>query len=98
SHATRWGNPKLDLSPFLLQGTAFGLVGASGSWGLLLGVQQGLQSLSASQQPAFINFLVNGLQLTPQQWLLLPLALAGLGTTIGLVGSIIAVKKVTAGH
>ena len=82
--------------PFLLQGTIFGLVGAGGSWGLLLVVQQGLQSLSTSQQPAFITFLVNGLQLSPQQLFLLPMALLGLGIGIGLIGSLLAVKKVAA--
>ncbi len=82
--------------PFLLQGCTFGIVGAGGSWGLLLAVQQGLKSLSASDQPAFIAFLVNGLQLTPQQWILLPTTLAGLGVGIGLVGSLLAVKKVSA--
>ncbi len=80
--------------PFLLQGATFGLVGAGGSWGLLLAVQKGLKSLSNSQQPAFIEFLVNGLQLTPQQWILLPVALLGLGMGIGLVGSLLAVNKV----
>ncbi len=82
--------------PFLLQGAALGLVGASSSWALLLSVQSGLKSLSASQQPAFIEFLIDGLRLTPQQGVLLPLALIGLGTSIGLVGSVFAVKKVAA--
>jgi cell division transport system permease protein len=80
--------------PFLLQGSIFGLVGAGGSWGLLLAVQKGLKSLATSQQPAFIEFLVNGLQLTAQQWILLPATLLGLGIGIGLVGSLLAVKKV----
>jgi cell division transport system permease protein len=82
--------------PFLLQGATFGLAGAGSSWGLLLAVQKGLQSLSNSQQPAFIEFLVNGLQLTSRQFLLLPTALLVLGIGIGLVGSLLAVKKVAA--
>ncbi|MEL6855129.1 MAG: ABC transporter permease [Cyanobacteria bacterium J06607_13] len=82
--------------PFLLQGAAFGIVGASSSWALLLGVQQGLKSLANSNQPAFIEFLVNGLRLTPQQWILLPVALGLLGTSLGLLGSVLAVKKVAA--
>ena len=82
--------------PFLIQGAAFGLVGAGGSWGGLLLAQKALKSISASEQPAFINFLVNGLQLTPHQWVLLPLALISLGTSIGLIGSVLAVKKVAA--
>lgn len=82
--------------PFLFQGVIFGIVGAGGSWGLLLAIQKGLKSLSATQQPAFVEFLINGLQLTPQQGFLLPAALLGLGTGIGLVGSVLAVKKVSA--
>jgi len=81
--------------PFLLQGVTFGLVGATGSWGLLMAVQTGLQRFSGSNQPAFIEFLVSGLRLTPQQWVLLPMALATLGAGIGLVGSMLAVKKVS---
>ncbi|MGC1306138.1 MAG: ABC transporter permease [Phormidesmis sp.] len=82
--------------PFLFQGMAFGIAGASGSWGLLLAVQKGLTQLTKTHQPAFIEFLINGLKLTPQQWLLLPLALASLGIGIGLTGSVLAVKKVAA--
>jgi len=82
--------------PFLLQGTAFGIAGAGSSWALLFGIQRGLKSLSTSDQPAFIEFLINGLQLTPQQWILLPVALVGLGTSLGLLGSVLAVKKVAA--
>lgn len=82
--------------PFLLQGITFGLVGAGGSWGLLIAVQKGLQRFSGTGQPAFIEFLVSGLRLTPQQWILLPVALATLGAGIGLVGSVLAVKKVSA--
>ena len=82
--------------PFLLQGATLGVVGAGSSWALLLSVQRGLKSLSASQPPAFIEFLIDGLRLTPQQGVLLPLALVGLGVSIGLVGSVFAVKKVAA--
>ncbi len=82
--------------PFLLQGVAFGLVGAAGSWSLLIAVQKGLESLATSQQPAFIKFLVNGLQLTAQQWILLPFALLALGISLGLLGSLLAVKRVAA--
>ena len=80
--------------PFLLQGITFGLAGAFGAWGLLMGTQTALQRFSNSGQPAFIEFLVSGLRLTPQQWVLLPVAIAALGTSIGLIGSLLAVKKV----
>ena len=82
--------------PFLLQGMTFGIAGACSSWALLFGIQKGLKSLSASDQPAFIEFLINGLQLTPQQWILLPFALVALGTSLGFLGSVLAVKKVAA--
>ncbi|MEM8503463.1 MAG: ABC transporter permease [Cyanobacteria bacterium P01_D01_bin.1] len=82
--------------PFLFQGAVFGLVGAGGSWGLLLSAQQGLKSLSVEGQPAFIEFLANGLQLSSQQWLLLPFSLMVLGIGLGLLGSLFAVKKVAA--
>ncbi|MEL7225173.1 MAG: ABC transporter permease [Cyanobacteria bacterium P01_D01_bin.36] len=80
--------------PFLLQGITFGIAGAGGSWALLFGIQRGLKSLSTNDQPAFVEFLINGLQLTAQQWILLPLALLALGTSLGLLGSVLAVKKV----
>ena len=80
--------------PFLIQGSAFGIVGAGGSWGLLLLAQRALGSIGGAQQPAFVEFLVDGLQLTPRQGILLPLALVTLGTGIGLVGSVLAVNKV----
>ena len=80
--------------PFLIQGAVFGVVGSSGSWGLLMGIQRGLKALANSDQPAFIVFLVDGLQLSAQQWILLPVAIATLGTGIGLVGSALAVQKV----
>ncbi|MGD1896127.1 MAG: cell division protein FtsX [Phormidesmis sp.] len=82
--------------PFLLQGVTFGLVGAGSSWGLLLAIQEGLKSLATSNQPAFIEFLINGLRLTAQQWIMLPIALLALGSSLGLLGSLIAVKKVAA--
>ena len=78
--------------PFILQGTFFGLVGAGISSGLLAGIHHFLHELT-SQQPDFIQFLINGLQLTPQQRLLLPTALVGLGGIVGLMGSLVAVRK-----
>ncbi|MGD1859615.1 MAG: cell division protein FtsX [Leptolyngbyaceae cyanobacterium] len=78
--------------PFILQGAFFGLVGAGFAWGLLAGIHQFLYEL-VNQQPDFIQFLVNGLQLTPQQTLLLPSSLLGLGCIVGLLGSLVAVRK-----
>jgi cell division transport system permease protein len=78
--------------PFILQGAAFGLAGATVAWGLLLAIQRFLAEVAA-QQADFIQFVVEGLQLTPQQLLLLPAALLGLGTLVGLIGSLLAVRK-----
>lgn len=78
--------------PFILQGTTFGLIGAGISWGFLSGIHRFLHEIAA-QQPDFIQFLVDGLALTPQQLWLLPLSLVGLGVTVGLLGSLLAVRK-----
>jgi cell division transport system permease protein len=78
--------------PFILQGTTFGIVGAGVAWGLLFGSQKFLEQIS-SRQPDFIRFVVEGLQLTPEQTLLLPASLLALGSTIGLMGSMFAVRK-----
>jgi cell division transport system permease protein len=78
--------------PFILQGAVFGLAGATVAWGLLLAIQRFLTELAA-QQADFIQFVVQGLRLTPQQLILLPAALLGLGTLVGLIGSLLAVRK-----
>lgn len=78
--------------PFILQGAAFGLAGATVAWGLLFAIQRFLTEL-ATQQADFIQFVVQGLRLTPQQLILLPAALLGLGTLVGLMGSLLAVRK-----
>ncbi len=78
--------------PFVLQGVTFGVVGAAFSWGLLVGIDQFLQEL-ADQQADFIQFLVTGLQLSAQQLWMLPVSLLVLGSTIGLMGSLVAVRK-----
>lgn len=78
--------------PFILQGAAFGLAGATVAWGLLFAIQRFLTEL-ATQQADFIQFVVQGLRLTPQQLILLPASLLGLGTLVGLMGSLLAVRK-----
>lgn len=78
--------------PFILQGATFGLAGAGVAWVLLFAIQRFLSQL-ASQQADFIQFVVYGLRLTPAQMLLLPAALLGLGTLVGLMGSLLAVRK-----
>ncbi len=78
--------------PFILQGITFGVVGALISWGLIASIQQFVGGI-LSQQPDFIQFLANGLQLSPAKTLLLPLAMLGLGSSVGLMGSLFAVRR-----
>ncbi|MBE9181068.1 ABC transporter permease [Oculatella sp. LEGE 06141] len=78
--------------PFILQGIAFGIAGALISWGLITGIQQFMGSLVA-QQPDFIQFLATGMQLTTQRMILLPLTLLLLGSSVGLMGSLFAVRR-----
>ncbi|XGB43560.1 MAG: ABC transporter permease [Nodosilinea sp. LVE1205-7] len=78
--------------PFILQGAVFGIVGATLAWGLLFAIQRFLAEL-AVQQADFIQFLAQGLSLTPQQLIILPGALIGLGTLVGLMGSLLAVRR-----
>ncbi len=78
--------------PFILQGVTFGIVGGAIAWGFISTSQQFLNRLF-SNQPEFIKFLANGLQLSLTQNILLPLILLGFGATVGLIGSLFAVNK-----
>ncbi|WP_017653213.1 cell division protein FtsX [Fortiea contorta] len=78
--------------PFILQGIAFGLVGGAIAWSLLCVIQQFLNQMLVNQ-PEFIQFITNGLQLTTAQILLLPLILLGFGAGVGLMGSLLAVRR-----
>jgi cell division transport system permease protein len=76
--------------PFILQGLTLGIVGALVAWGLIAGTQGFLASLLA-QQSEFIQFVASGQN--AQRRLLLPLALLGLGCSVGLSGSLFAVRR-----
>jgi cell division transport system permease protein len=78
--------------PFILQGIAFGLVGGAIAWSFISLIQHCITKL-LSNQPEFIQFLTNGLQLTSGQTLLLPLILLSFGATVGLLGSLFAVRR-----
>ncbi|MBD2597637.1 ABC transporter permease [Nostoc spongiaeforme FACHB-130] len=78
--------------PFILQGISFGLVGGAIAWSFISVIEQFLGKLLANQ-PEFIQFLANGLQLAPTQILLLPLILLSFGATVGLIGSLFAVHR-----
>ncbi|MCG6137300.1 MAG: ABC transporter permease [Nostoc sp. LLA-1] len=78
--------------PFILQGITFGLVGGAIAWSCISIMQQFISRLLANQ-PEFIQFITNGLQLTPVQILTLPLILLSFGAVVGLMGSLFAVRR-----
>ncbi|BAB73456.1 cell division protein FtsX [Anabaena sp. FACHB-709] len=78
--------------PFILQGIAFGLFGGAIAWSFISVIQQFTGKL-LTNQPEFIQFISNGLQLTATQVLLLPLILLSFGATVGLMGSLFAVRR-----
>lgn len=78
--------------PFILQGLILGLVGAAIAWGLILGIQEFIANL-VMVQPEFIQFLAEGMQLSTQDAIWLPMALLGLGSSVGLLGSLFAVRR-----
>ncbi len=82
--------------PFILQGISFGLVGGAFAWSFISLIQQFLTNLLANQ-PEFIKFITNGLQLTVTQTLLLPLILLSFGAAVGLMGSLFAVRRFARG-
>ncbi|MBV6625192.1 MAG: ABC transporter permease [Rivularia sp. (in: Bacteria)] len=78
--------------PFILQGITFGILGGAVAWSFISLVQQLLNKL-LTNQPEFIQFLTNGLQLTSLQILLLPVILLSFGATVGLIGSLFALRR-----
>ncbi len=78
--------------PFILQGIAFGVVGAAIAWILISSVGQFLANLLVTA-PDFIKFLTVGSQPNFIQIFLLPLSLLSLGGSVGLIGSLFAVHK-----
>ncbi len=78
--------------PFILQGITFGIIGAAIAWGLIAGMREFVTQL-IRQQAEFIQFLADGLVIAPQQMILLPLILFVLGSSVGLMGSLFAVRR-----
>jgi cell division transport system permease protein len=78
--------------PFILQGIAFGIVGAAIAWVLITSVQEFVANLLATG-PDFIKYLASGAQADPLHVLLLPLLLLSLGGSVGLMGSLFAVRR-----
>nr|WP_238360554.1 ABC transporter permease [Iningainema tapete] len=78
--------------PFILQGITFGLAGGAFALSFITLIQQCLTRLLANQ-PEFIQFISNGLELSMAQTLLLPLILLSGGAGVGLMGSLFAVRR-----
>ncbi len=78
--------------PFIFQGMAFGILGGTVAWCFISLIQQ-LIAKFASQQPEFIQFLVNNLQFSFAQNLFLPILLLSFGTVVGFMGSLFAVRR-----
>jgi cell division transport system permease protein len=82
--------------PFIFQGITFGLFGGGIAWSLINLTQQFISKLLLNQ-PDFIKLLATGLKLTTTQTLILPLVLLGFGATVGLMGSLFAVRRFAKG-
>ncbi len=78
--------------PFILQGVVFGLAGAAIAGCSIASIHHFVASL-LSQQAEFIQFLAAGLKLSPLQVILLPAILIFFGSTVGLAGSLFAVRR-----
>ena len=78
--------------PFILQGMTFGVLGAMIAWVLISSVQLFLANLLTTG-PDFIQYIAGGAQPNPIQILLLPLLLFSLGGSVGLIGSLFAVRR-----
>ena len=74
--------------PFLFQGITFGLVGAVLAWGLIEALLATLGRVAARQAD-----LLQGLLIDTGKGFWLPIILLGLGSAIGLVGSLLAVQN-----
>ncbi|NMG07513.1 ABC transporter permease [Brasilonema sp. UFV-L1] len=78
--------------PFILQGVTCGFLGGATASGFIICTQQLLNKWLVNQ-PEFLRFLSNGMQLSLLQTLLLPLILLFFGTVVGLLGSLFALWR-----
>ena len=78
--------------PFVFQGISFGLIGGVIAWILMISFSHSLNSFFLTQSD-FIQFITEGLQLNLTQTLLLPVMVFSLGTTVGLTGSLFALRR-----
>ena len=93
NYAIGGSNCHLDLSTIYITRNFLWFVRWGNAWSFISLTQQFLNRLLINQ-PDFIQFLRHGLQLTTSQTLLLPLILLGFGSTVGLMGSLFAVRTV----
>ncbi len=78
--------------PFLIQGIAFGLLGSGLALVLITIVQVSLTNLLFNA-PDFLQFITLGLQPNMQNPWLLIIILLSFGTTVGLLGSFFAIRR-----
>ncbi len=78
--------------PFLIQGIAFGLLGSGLALVLITLVQVSLTNLLFNA-PDFLQFITLGLQPNMQNPWLLIIILLSFGTTVGLLGSFFAIRR-----
>ncbi|NEO85660.1 MAG: ABC transporter permease [Spirulina sp. SIO3F2] len=79
--------------PFMLHGIIFGTVGAGLALVLMWALRMAIAQILTTQT-GFLQFLTEGLTLTPIQLHLLPVIVVTLGITIGMVGSLFAIRRV----
>jgi cell division transport system permease protein len=78
--------------PFVLQGIFFGITGAAAAYGMLM-LSLNLLSGAIVNQPELIKSLTLGLTTDLRLQLLLPTVLVIFGAVIGVLGSLLAVRK-----
>lgn len=78
--------------PFLIQGITFGLLGSGIALVLITLVQVSLTNLLFNA-PDFLQFIILGLQPNMQNPWLLIIILLSFGTTVGLLGSFFAIRR-----
>jgi cell division transport system permease protein len=78
--------------PFILQGVVFGVVGAAIAYGMLAIILNLFSDVILSQ-PDLIKSLTAGMLTDLRVQFLLPLILVGFGSTIGVLGSLLAVRR-----
>jgi cell division transport system permease protein len=78
--------------PFVLQGIFFGITGAAAAYGMLM-LSLNLLGGAIVNQPELIKSLTLGLTTDLRLQLLLPTVLVIFGAVIGVLGSLLAVRK-----